>query len=88
MALEREVETYRRKLSELLADKGRFVLIFGEEVEGIFDTHDAAIEAGYSRHLNDAFLVRLIAEKEPVAYTTRNLRPCPTPPSPSTNTVQ
>ena len=88
MALEREVETYRRKLPELLTEKGKYVLIFGDAIEGIFDTHDEAIEAGYQRHLNEAFLVRQIAEKEPVVSTTRNLRPCPIPPSPSTNTAQ
>ena len=63
MALEREVETYRRKLPELLPEKGKYVLIFGDEVEGIFESSDAAIEAGYGRHLDEAFLVRQIAEK-------------------------
>ena len=35
MALEKELETYRRKLQELLADEGKFVLIQGDEVAGV-----------------------------------------------------
>jgi hypothetical protein len=88
MALERELETYRSRLPELLVHKGKYVLIYGDQVEGIFDKYDAALDAGYERHLNEAFLVRQIAETEKVLYTARNLRPCPTPPFPSTPTGQ
>jgi len=87
MALEREVETYHQKLPELLAHKGKYVLIFGDAVEGIFATFDEALDAGYERHLHDAFLVREITDKEEVVYTSRNIQPCPTSPSPSIPTV-
>jgi hypothetical protein len=77
MALEREIETYRRKLPELLADKGKFVVIHGEELIGIFDGLGDALRAGYERFLDEAFLVREIREEEQILYTSRNLQPCP-----------
>jgi hypothetical protein len=88
VALQREIETYRLKLKELLAHKGQYVLIHGDQVEGIFDSQDKALEAGYKKHLHDAFLVRKIVETEKVLFTSRNLRPCHTPPCPLTNTEQ
>jgi hypothetical protein len=77
MALEREIETYRHKLPELLANKGKFVVIHGEEVIGIFDGLEDALTAGYERFLDEPFLVREIREEEPILYTSRSLRPCP-----------
>ena len=38
MALAREMETYRRELPQLLRDEGKFVLIHGDDVAGIYDT--------------------------------------------------
>jgi hypothetical protein len=76
MALEREIETYRRKLPELLANKGKFVVIHGEDVMGIFDNMDDALRVGYESFLNEPFLMREIREQEQVLYTSRGLRPC------------
>ena len=47
--LERELETYREKLTELSANEGKFVLIHGSTVEGTFDTYQDALTAGYER---------------------------------------
>src|SRR5947209_13092637 len=77
MSLEREIETYRLKLPELLAHKGKYVVIYGEEILGTFDGLGDAMRAGYHRTLEEPFLVRRIAEEEPVLVSTRNLRPCP-----------
>src|SRR4051794_2077802 len=77
MALEREIETYRRKLSGLLAEKGKYVVIHGEDIVGTFDGLDDAMRAGYARTLTEPFLVRRIAEDEPILVSSRNLRPCP-----------
>lgn len=78
MTLEREVETYRRKLPELLAHKGKFVVIHGEDVIGIFDGFEDALRAGYERCGDDAFLVRQIRETERVLFFSRSFRQCPT----------
>jgi hypothetical protein len=77
MALEREIETYRRKLPELLANKGKYIVIHGEEILGIFDGLADALRSGYNHTLTEPFLVRRIAEEEPVLVSSRNLRPCP-----------
>lgn len=77
MALEREIETYRNKLPELLANEGKYVVIHGEEIVGTFDGLGDALRAGYERFLNEAFLVRQVSKEEKVLYLPRNLRPCP-----------
>jgi hypothetical protein len=82
MALEREIETYRRKLPELLADKGKYVVIHHDELVGVFDGFEDALRAGYERFNDEAFLVRQISDTEKVLVTSRSIRPCPTSPAP------
>lgn len=77
MALEKEIAAYRRLLPELLAHKGKYVVIHGDELVGTFDAYGDALRAGYERFLNESFLVRQIAEEEKVIYTSRSLHPCP-----------
>ncbi len=76
MALEQEIATYRRKLPELLAHEGKFVVIHGEEVAGFCDSLSAALELGYERYLDKAFLAREVSKTEKV-LTMRRLRSCP-----------
>jgi hypothetical protein len=80
MALERELETYRKNLPGLLADKGKFVVIHGEEVLGVRATLEEALRLGYERFLNEEFLVREISETEQVLFSSRSIRPCPSSP--------
>lgn len=79
MSLERELETYRRKLSELLADKGKYVVIRGDEVLGIRENLEEALSLGYERSLTEPFLARKIQETEPIFFSSRSLRSCPFP---------
>lgn len=81
MALEREIEVYRKNLPELLAHKGRFVVIHHEDVVGIFDGFEDALRAGYEQWLNEPFLVRRISDTEKVFTVSRNLHPCPMSPA-------
>lgn len=78
MILEPELATFRRELSRLLADghAGRYVLIFGNEVVGTWDTFDEAAEAGYLRSLSTPFLVKQIAEREEPLYFSRTATSC------------
>ena len=46
MTLDREQKTYEKKLPELLAHAGKFVLIHDGEVADIFGTYEDAINAG------------------------------------------
>ena len=62
-----EWNTYRREAGRLLADghAGRFVLIKGEEVLGVFDTADEAGQTGRTRFLLEPFLVRPVRDRDP-----------------------
>lgn len=64
MVLDREMETYRRELPRLLADEGKYVLIHGDDVAGIFATDEEAVEAGDERFGLEPFLVHRIARVE------------------------
>jgi hypothetical protein len=62
-----EWNTYRRIVGRLLAEgnEGRFVLIKGEEVLGLYDTWKAARTAGLERFLLEPFLVKPVLVEEP-----------------------
>ena len=71
MALETELATYERLKPELLTDPdkvGKYVLIKGDQVLGIYPTRDEALSIGEERFLFEAFMVKQIVEVEPV-YT-------------------
>ena len=71
MALEKELETYKTKLSELKAHEGKYVLIQGENVADMFTSYDDALKEGYKRFGLTPFLVKQILAVEPVFYFTR-----------------
>jgi hypothetical protein len=75
MALEKEIETYQAKLSELKAHEGKFVLIHGEEIVDFFSTYEDAIKGGYQKFKLEPFLVKRVLTTEPVLYITRNIVP-------------
>jgi hypothetical protein len=63
MALEEEQATYHARLSELLADQGKFVLIHGPDIVGIYSTSQEAMREGYERFKLEPFLVRRIEHR-------------------------
>lgn len=76
-----EWNTYLREVGRLLAEgnEGRHVLVKGERIVGLWDTHDAAMTAGYQRFPGQPFLVHQVQERERVlrcvtVYRWRNLR--------------
>lgn len=73
--LEREMATYEKELPSLLAEQGKFVLIFGDEVLGTFEAYADAIQAGYKKAGLQPFLVKRISGPEQIAYFTRDLQP-------------
>lgn len=75
MALEKERETYRRKLPELKAQEGKFVLIHGEDVVDFFSTYEDAIKSGYQQFKTDPFLVKRVHSAEPAFFISRNVVP-------------
>ena len=79
MALENELATYQRELPALLVSAaGKFVLIHGREVAGVYDTYQDAISAGYARFQLEAFLVKQVAVTEQVQYISRDWMQCHT----------
>ncbi len=71
MALEKELETYKKKLSELKQDEGKFVLIRGEEVIDTFVSYEDAIKEGYKRFGLEPFFVRQIHGIEEIQFISR-----------------
>ena len=81
MALEKELDTYKNKLTELASSEGKFVLIHGDQVAGIFDTYADAIKEGYEKFGLDPFLVKQIQAVERIQFVSRFADPCHTSPS-------
>jgi hypothetical protein len=79
VALERELETFRRELSRLLAEGkgGKFALIVGDQVDSEWPSREEALQAGYDRFDLAPFLVKEITEHEEPLYFSRNVKPCP-----------
>ena len=75
MALDRELETYKNKLSELKANEGKFVLIKGTEVVDTFDSYEDAIKEGYKKFKLEPFLVKQIHSIEKIQFITRFVTP-------------
>ena len=66
-----EWETYRREVGRLLAQghEGRWILIKGEEIIGIWDTHDEALHEGNVRYFiprGEGFMIHEIQTRERV----------------------
>lgn len=75
MALEKELETFNRELPNLLAQngEGKFVVICGKEVTGIYEAYADAIKVGYEKCGLNPFLVKKIQTVEQVQYFSRDL---------------
>ena len=78
MALEVELDTYRRNLEALLADVGKYVLIHKKDVIGVYDTYNDAIQNGYEKCGLEPFLVKQIEAIEKIQFFTRPIKPCHT----------
>lgn len=59
-----EIATYNRRLPELGAEAGRFIVLKGEETVGIFDSYGEAVEAGFKRFTLEPFVVKEILPAE------------------------
>ena len=63
--LEDELQTFQRNRDRLLATgEGKFVLIHGDEVVGVYESKMDAISQGYQRFGNTPFLVKQILKVE------------------------
>ncbi|MDA8079986.1 MAG: hypothetical protein M0Z79_13755 [Nitrospiraceae bacterium] len=72
MALEKELETFRKKLPELKQHEGKYALIHDAEVIDTFVSYEDAIKAGYNKFgLDEPFLVKQIKSFEAVQFISR-----------------
>jgi hypothetical protein len=64
--LRTEWDCYRREVARLLAEghEGRFVLIKGKLIVGLYTTEAEALEQGYQNFHGEAFLVHQVQERE------------------------
>jgi hypothetical protein len=74
MALEHELAVYNEHLLELLPSEGKYVVIKGQDIAGVFDTLDEALSAGHGKYGPVPFLVKKIQATEPILHFTRDLR--------------
>lgn len=75
MALEKELETYKKKLPELKTSEGKFVLIYGVEIVDTFSSYEDALKEGYSRFKLEPFLVKQISSIEQIQFISRFVEP-------------
>ena len=73
--LETELRYFNAHRAELLLDApGKFALIKGEQVMGIFDSETTAIRHGYKMLGNVPFLVKKVTEVDiPLNFTSFNV---------------
>jgi len=73
MALEKELECYKRKLPELLNEQGKYVLVAGDDLIGVFGTYEDALKQGYNLFGLQPFFVQQIQPVEQPQFITRLL---------------
>ncbi len=72
--LHKEIETYNAKLAELIGNSlGKYVLVKGPEIIGVYDTYADALKIGYERFKLQPFMVKQVAPAERVQFFTREL---------------
>lgn len=78
-----ELATYQKLLPSLMADEGKFALVFKDKLVGVFADYEEALKAGYDAAKLEPFLVKKISGSESIAYFSREIDgSCPTSPSP------
>lgn len=66
-----ELTTYRDRLPELMRDEGKYVLIKGRDVVGIYPDRQRALVERFSRFKDRPALVMRIVEEEPILFINR-----------------
>ena len=75
--LAKELATYEAHRDELLGShEGKYVLVHGDKIEGVWDTYKDALEAGYRDFGLEPFLVKQIQGIERVQFLTRDIPAC------------
>ena len=78
MSLETELQTYESTREQLLREQGKYVLIQGRRVLGVYVAYEDALKAGYEKAGKGDFLVKKIEATETVHLINRALPTCHT----------
>ena len=70
--LEKESQTFESRLMDLVkSDSGKFAVVYGDEILGIFETQGDALQAGYSKCGAKPFLVKqILAVSSPLSFAS------------------
>lgn len=71
--LAKELATFERLKTELLKDAGKFAVVHGDELAGVFDTYADALKAGYEKFGLSPFLVKQILQHERILFFTKEV---------------
>ncbi len=67
--LAEELKTYQAQKADLLRQSpGKFVLIKGDQIVGLYDQEEEAYREGYQRFRRAAFLVKQVQEQDKTYY--------------------
>ncbi len=75
MALEKELEAYKKKLPELKDHEGKFALVIGDAFIDVYGTYEDAMREGYKKCGLKPFLVKRVESQEQIQTITRLLTP-------------
>ena len=72
-ALQKERETYEKMKHDLLPDEGKFAVISGDQLLGVYANYEDALKIGYEKCQLKPFLVQKISATEPVNFFSRDV---------------
>ncbi len=76
-AFEQELAAYEKQKKTLLAgSEGKYALVIGDAIEGVWGTYEDALQQGYKLRGLEPFLVKKIENPEIVHFFTRDLTGC------------
>lgn len=71
-SLETEFKFYKQNKADLLArHEGKYIVIVGESVVGIYDTYEKAVTTTAKKHKPGTFFVQLVTAEDEVAILSR-----------------
>jgi hypothetical protein len=68
-----EIATFAKMLPTLMKDEGKYAVIKGETLVGVFESYADALAEGYKVAKLEPFLVKKISGVETIAYFSRDV---------------
>ncbi len=75
--LRTELETYENHKDRLVSEsQGKYVVIQGSDIAGVWDTYEDALKAAYGKFGLTPFLVKRVEGLDRIHYFTRDIAEC------------